>query len=258
MKAFRGLNEKQLPPGAAISIWGRRESTNARGTARLKEHNQEFQLLCDSVSQFASGATYESVLAVGAICLSDGVQKLVSDSFGFVFSAVDSLHQGTAKSAASVVAHVSRVGRLNFVWLQIVGVYHGEKLLEFLTIEYKLPDFNAAVVQQVPEELSPPLGSIIISSSNSSISSISNSSDSNSSNSVCSTTSSSKQKEQKRQWTLVRCADFQSNADDTLTEACVSCFATKTPQRRVGPDGKKNLCNRCGLKWRREAKNKKS
>ena len=35
---------------------------------------------------------------------------------------------------------------------------------------------------------------------------------------------------------------------------CDRCGITKTPEKRLGPNGPATLCNRCGLRWRREEK----
>jgi len=35
---------------------------------------------------------------------------------------------------------------------------------------------------------------------------------------------------------------------------CDQCGATQTPEKRMGPKGKRTLCNRCGLKWARHQK----
>lgn len=32
---------------------------------------------------------------------------------------------------------------------------------------------------------------------------------------------------------------------------CASCGTARTPIRRMGPDGRRNLCNACGLQWTR-------
>lgn len=39
---------------------------------------------------------------------------------------------------------------------------------------------------------------------------------------------------------------------------CDRCGATRTPEMRVGPNGRRTLCNRCGLKWARETKRQKT
>lgn len=44
---------------------------------------------------------------------------------------------------------------------------------------------------------------------------------------------------------------------EDLDFECNRCGATKTPERRMGPNGRRTLCNKCGLRWVREEKERK-
>lgn len=43
-----------------------------------------------------------------------------------------------------------------------------------------------------------------------------------------------------------------SVTDEFSGWACERCKTNSTPERRSGPNGRRTLCNRCGLKWARE------
>ncbi|KAL5713025.1 hypothetical protein ACHQM5_015142 [Ranunculus cassubicifolius] len=46
--------------------------------------------------------------------------------------------------------------------------------------------------------------------------------------------------------------NFDSSDKRQRKRSCVYCKATSTPQWRPGPDGQKNLCNACGLRFRKK------
>ncbi|KAK6857961.1 hypothetical protein PG995_005660 [Apiospora arundinis] len=37
--------------------------------------------------------------------------------------------------------------------------------------------------------------------------------------------------------------------NEDAVDGCANCHTTISPEWRRGPTGKRNLCNRCGLKW---------
>jgi hypothetical protein len=45
--------------------------------------------------------------------------------------------------------------------------------------------------------------------------------------------------------------EISPNEDDF---ECEHCGKRKTPEKRIGPNGKRTLCNSCGLKWARDNK----
>lgn len=44
----------------------------------------------------------------------------------------------------------------------------------------------------------------------------------------------------------------KSKINPSLNWSCLTCGATKTPQLRNGPEGKRTLCNACGIKYARK------
>jgi len=48
------------------------------------------------------------------------------------------------------------------------------------------------------------------------------------------------------------CLPRAFNASPELIFKCEFCGVTKTPEKREGPNGKRTLCNKCGLRWARE------
>jgi len=44
---------------------------------------------------------------------------------------------------------------------------------------------------------------------------------------------------------------------DSIFE-CDFCRTNTTPEKRTGPRGRKTLCNRCGLKWKKQQQKSKA
>lgn len=60
-----------------------------------------------------------------------------------------------------------------------------------------------------------------------------------------------------RKWTLVCCPVEQpqpSRKRKRLGQMCALCRVTESPEWRKGPEGKRNLCNRCGLRWSKSSR----
>lgn len=44
----------------------------------------------------------------------------------------------------------------------------------------------------------------------------------------------------------------RNNSKAVFIFQCLFCKVTETTQTRNGPTGKNSLCNRCGIRWRKE------
>lgn len=209
------LLEKSAP--LAVSVW---EPGPARARSPLlKAHNQAFLDLCDA-PRFLEGR-FSAVLMTAPIFPFAETAVQVGRAQERMWRILEGLQLGEITQGRCTYLHVSRVGRVKRVVLELVAVHSGDRLEEFVAAEAELwgqdlvdPDESIATVPLRRHSSAPPAAAALTDSPQSWTFSEDTEGDT----------------KPKR-----RDSDSKRSSDDSPQFACRNCGTTNTVQKRY-PD----------------------
>lgn len=211
----------------------------------LKCYSNAFLDLCDAVS-FPQSDLESVFMMRSPIFLSAQTERTARASTASFSALLDAIRMGGVSHGQCELVHVSRVGRAKRVLAEVCGSYAHGALCEWIVTETPLPEpapNDAAALRDVRPVNSPNSAAT--------------------SPSVASTPSPSS-----HVWVLLASERDRAASGGLVWQmeagrppprkvrsgefACEFCGATSTVLRRRGPGGPMTLCNRCGIKWRKE------
>lgn len=138
MSVLMSLVAYYSPSGErAVSVWARRAHPLDRGSCHLKAFNGAFSNLCDATS-FGCGS-HDEVFPPFPVFISQDTAAEAQSSMVALMSAVDDIHLGKSRRSSCLFVHISRLGRPQRVALEVIGIYDGEQLSEYVCVESLLP-----------------------------------------------------------------------------------------------------------------------
>lgn len=230
-------------PQPAISVWTPQAPTFA---PILKCYSDTFLDLCDAVT-FPQSDLESVYMMRSPIFLSAQSERTARASAATFSALLDAIRLGARSHGQCQLIHVSRVGRAKRVLAEVCGAYVQGALCEWVVTETPLPepapndtpalrDARAAQNNSAPPPSSgdstppPPRSHVWVLLAN----------------------------ERGRAapggfvWQMEAGRPPPRKVRRSDEFACEFCAATSTVLRRRGPGGPMTLCNRCGIKWRKE------
>lgn len=130
------ISQRATPPG--VAVWRPRTHPSERLSIQLKLFNQTFLDLCDAVS-FADNSV-GSVFPSSPIFLSEDSANASHTSWERFLSAMDKFHLAELGHCSQVFVHISLLGRMRPVWLELYAFHDRNALTEFLMVETPLTE----------------------------------------------------------------------------------------------------------------------
>lgn len=270
VSVLRTVPELGAHQNLAVSIWAPRAHPTTRFSARLRFYNKAFLALCDTHS--FGGGNFGEVYPTAVLCYSSATAANIQTHLSRSVSVVDALHSGEERGSVPCFSHISKLGRLTVVDLEVYAIRTANNLAAFLVTERRRAPDMPLPLALYPSPLPMPESSALAFPRSVSASpqlEIREDDDECEAPRPHSMEGGFKASQrQDGEWVWVASPKRHlsgSKADENFL--CMQCGTKETSQKRCdhdipskysktpdisfrrGPQGPNTLCNRCGLQW---------